>query len=449
MRLEGGLMLLAAVVLMATVASASNDYSGLLGQPYCKQRGCCDGREDNCAQPILGTLCYCDEFCNRTRSEDCCPDYWSHCRGIEPDPEFTVEPCRLKGQIILPGKTAQDNCNTCKCVQMGPNQFELLCEDNPCIVDPVLIENVNAEQDKTGWYASNYSEFWGRKLNDGLTLRLGTLQPHKSVMRMEPIRRIYDPNSLPKNFEAENKWGNQISKIQDQGWCGSSWAISTAAVASDRFAIMSNGEEQVTLSAQHLLSCNNRGQQSCNGGYLDRAWLFLRKFGIVDEACYPYHGKDEKCRIPKRASLLNAHCGPQPAGSKRKEMYRVAPAYRLGNETDIMYEIQQNGPVQATMKVYQDFFSYRNGVYRHSMLSTLHRTAYHSVRIVGWGEDRTTFPPKKYWKVANSWGQHWGENGYFRILRGSNECDIESYVLGAWAQPAMDDNEVAPYRRRG
>lgn len=56
---------------------------------------------------------------------------------------------------------------------MGPNQFELLCEDNPCIVDPVLIENVNAEQDKTGWYASNYSEFWGRKLNDGLTLRLG------------------------------------------------------------------------------------------------------------------------------------------------------------------------------------------------------------------------------------------------------------------------------------
>lgn len=44
---------------------------------------------------------------------------------------------------------------------------------------------------------------------------------------------------------------------------------------------MSNGEEQVTLSAQHLLSCNNRGQQSCNGGYLDRAWLFLRKFGCV------------------------------------------------------------------------------------------------------------------------------------------------------------------------
>lgn len=68
MRLEGGLMLLAAVVLMATVASASNDYSGLLGQPYCKQRGCCDGREDNCAQPILGKnlLHFIKNICGRT-----------------------------------------------------------------------------------------------------------------------------------------------------------------------------------------------------------------------------------------------------------------------------------------------------------------------------------------------------------------------------------------------
>lgn len=63
----------------------------------------------------------------------------------------------------------------------------------------------------------------------------GTLQPHKSVMRMEPIRRIYDPNNLPKAFDSETKWPQQLSKIQDQGWCGSSWAISTAAVASDRY----------------------------------------------------------------------------------------------------------------------------------------------------------------------------------------------------------------------
>ena len=36
------------------------------------------------------------------------------------------------------------------------------------------------------------------------------------------------------------------------------------------------------------------------------------------------------------------------------------------------------------------------------------------------------------WKVANSWGTEWGEDGFFRIKRGDNECLVEEFVLGAW-----------------
>lgn len=67
--------------------------------------------------------------------------------------------------------------------------------------------------------------------------RLGTLKPERFVLTMNHVRQIYDPKTLPKNFDAEQKWPNYISPIQDQGWCGSSWAISTAAVASDRYKI--------------------------------------------------------------------------------------------------------------------------------------------------------------------------------------------------------------------
>ena len=35
---------------------------------------------------------------------------------------------------------------------------------------------------------------------------------------------------------------------------------------------------------------------------------------------------------------------------------------------------------------------------------------------------------------ANSWGTQWGENGLFRIVRGDDECKIESFVLGVWGK---------------
>lgn len=64
--------------------------------------------------------------------------------------------------------------------------------------------------------------------------RLGTLKPQNFVLKMNPVRRIYDPRALPRDFSSEETWPGYIRGIQDQLWCGSSWAISTAAVASDR-----------------------------------------------------------------------------------------------------------------------------------------------------------------------------------------------------------------------
>ena len=51
-----------------------------------------------------------------------------------------------------------------------------------------------------------------------------------------------------------------------------------------------------------------------------------------------------------------------------------------------------------------------------------------AVKLIGWGvEDGVS-----YWLAANSWNKNWGENGYFKILRGSNECEIESEPIGAF-----------------
>lgn len=86
----------------------------------------------------------------------------------------------------------------------------------------------------------------------------------------------------------DDKWSGIITPIQDQEWCGASWALSATSVASDRLAIMSKGKEVAKYSAQHLMSCG-RAQQGCNGGHIDRAWSFLNKHGYVKLESYYRH----------------------------------------------------------------------------------------------------------------------------------------------------------------
>ena len=82
-------------------------------------------------------------------------------------------------------------------------------------------------------------------------------------------------------------------------------------------------------------------------------------------------------------------------------------------------EIMTNGPIEVAFQVYQDFMSYTSGVYQHTSGQLL---GGHAVKMLGWGEDNGT----PYWIIANSWGESWGQEGFFWILRGQDECGIES-----------------------
>lgn len=77
----------------------------------------------------------------------------------------------------------------------------------------------------------------------------------------------------------------------------------------------------------------------------------------------------------------------------------------------------QAQPVSAYIEADQySFQAYTSGVLTGSCGTNVD----HAVLVVGFGTDSGV----DYWKVKNSWGPTWGENGYIRIERGSNKCGI-------------------------
>lgn len=100
---------------------------------------------------------------------------------------------------------------------------------------------------------------------------------------------------------------------------------------------------------------------------------------------------------------------------------KATKAYSLGSVAKIQQDMMQYGSVTGAFTVYADFPTYRSGVYHHTTGGYL---GGHAIKIIGWG----TRSGEDYWLVANSWNPTWGDNGTFKIRRGTNECGIEGMV---------------------
>jgi cathepsin X len=85
----------------------------------------------------------------------------------------------------------------------------------------------------------------------------------------------------------------------------------------------------------------------------------------------------------------------------------------------MLQEVYQRGPIACAIAVPSELANYKGGIYEDLTGDT---TLVHAISIVGFGEE----DGKKYWVARNSWGQAWGESGFFRVVRGTNNIGIES-----------------------
>ena len=224
---------------------------------------------------------------------------------------------------------------------------------------------------------------------------------------------LEEDEPLPEFFDAREKWPDCIKGISNQLSCGSCFAFSAAAVLSDRFCIHSDGEYDITLSAQDLVSCDIL-DQGCDGGFPITTWTYLITQGIITEECRPYtsgNGYVEKC---DRKTCSN--------GITKYRRYKARDFYLFLSINAIKREIMNNGPIQTSFLAYEDLHFYKSGVYMKTEGAAL--SGGHACRIIGWGTENGI----GYWLVANSWGPSWGINGYFKIAH--RQCFIENVIAG-------------------
>lgn len=247
---------------------------------------------------------------------------------------------------------------------------------------------------------------------------------------------------LPEDFDSRVQWPQcpTLQEIRDQGSCGSCWAFGAAEAISDRVCIHSNAKVSVEISSEDLLSCCHLCGMGCNGGYPSAAWSFWAHEGLVsgglydsNMGCRPYtiapcehhvNGtrppcKGEEGKTPKCAKK----CEPGYEPSYKQDKHFGKSSYSVSSVVEeIQAEIYKNGPVEGAFTVYEDFPLYKTGVYKHVSGSPL---GGHAIKILGWGvEDGIP-----YWLCANSWNTDWGDNGFFKILRGEDHCGIESEIV--------------------
>jgi cathepsin B len=289
------------------------------------------------------------------------------------------------------------------------------------------------------WTAGHNSYFngWDRK---AVKLMLGVNRSKASTLtKVTPAAR-----TLPASFDARTQWPGCIGAILDQGRCGSCWAFGAAASFSDRLCIASRaaGKNISYLRLSELdLVVNDQNDNGCQGGNLDSAFSYIHKKGIVTESCLPYGTWEFPAGPIKTCANASEPCmpdtfipTPNPSTTCKNsatfsaDKHKAASVNSVSGATDMMNELVTNGPFEVAFDVYEDFLNYKSGVYIRSSSDML---GGHAVRVIGYGVENGT----NYWLVANSWTTVWGDQGYFKIQRGTNMCGIEQEA--AFGTPAL------------
>jgi len=211
--------------------------------------------------------------------------------------------------------------------------------------------------------------------------------------------------SLPASFDLRNVGGaSYVTPTRDQGGCGS--CVSFGVVSSmESTAAYTRGAPGLNLDLSeaflYFVWAKARGYTCATGSWPDDLWSDAVNKGVTFEDYFPYNASgsgspnaDWPNRLAKGAGLTNL----------------------TGNPAAMKQHIYAYGAISACFTVYEDFFHYKTGVYKHT---TDKIAGGHCISIIGWDDSLGA------WICKNQWGTGWGDSGFFKIAYG--DSFIEDY----------------------
>ncbi|XP_006036937.1 cathepsin F [Alligator sinensis] len=233
------------------------------------------------------------------------------------------------------------------------------------------------------------------------------LNPLLAKLPPRPMRRAEAPRDPPP---ASWDWREHgaVTSVKDQGMCGSCWAFSVTGNVEGQWFLRRG--DLISLSEQELVDCDGL-DHACGGGLPSNAYEAIESLGGLEtESDYSYEGHRQRCSF----------------SSDKVAVYINSSVEISRDEDEIAAWLAKNGPISIALNAFAMQF-YKRGVSHPLRLLCNPWMIDHAVLLVGYGTRGRT----PYWAIKNSWGEDWGEQGYYYLHRGSRACGMNTMCSSA------------------
>jgi cathepsin F len=304
----------------------------------------------------------------------------------------------------------------------------------------IKVAQINAEN--TSWAATIENRFGDLSSLEFKDTMLMNFNPKPTTKHTAKVRKTSGIAVEGESFDWRDH--GAVTEVQDQGMVGSCWAFSTIGSVEGQWYL--DKKELVDLSEEYLVDCDGESDGKHADCGVFGGWPYLAFEYIIDvggvptEVTYPYcsgTGDCYPCMVgpPSLCGLPPSYCDRNiTAACPDAQLYASISDWTdvATDETIIARQLVDIGPLSALLDATQLQF-YKSGIWTGQVDGTSPWLACHpdnldhAVLLVGYGSENGT----DYWTVKNSWGTDFGEDGYFRIVRGQGTCGINTAVTTA------------------